>query len=1107
VTVPDTDEARSARRRREGPEDVTRSLSLRIRLLGGFRVSVGSRSIEGGAWRLRKAAGLIKLLALAPRHRLPRGRATELLWPGSDAKTASNNLRGALHAARKALDAEGAEYLISEDGALLLCPQGDLWVDTEAFEEAASTARRYHNPAAYRVAIDLYAGELLPEDRFEDWAEEERADLRRLYLDLLTELAELYREQGEHDRAIEALQKVVAEEPTEEEAHASLMRLYALSGRQGEALAQYERLGKILAVRLDAQPAAEIRRLRKDIADGRLLQNSTAVGSPEPATGEADHNLPVFTTSFVDREREVLEVKRELAMTRLLTLTGPGGSGKTRLALEVAHDLVGAYPDGVWLVELAPLSEPGLVVQEVAGVLGIQERSGEPLFDTLVDELRSKLTLIVVDNCEHLLDGVAPLVHDLLRFCPELRLLATSREALGVPGEIGRPVPPLSLPDPGMTIEELGGYGAARLFVDRALYRPAAFALTSENAGAVAEVCRQLEGVPLAIELAAARVGVLAVEQISERLSASLKVLTGGGRTLTSRQRTLRGSLDWSHALLDEPEKRLFARLSVFTGGWTTEAAEAVCSGEGVDRDEVSDLLGALVGKSLVAARTGAEGAVRYRMLEIIRQYAHEKLDESGESGETRGRHAAFFLALAEEAGPELEGPQQGPWAEHLEREHDNLRAALSWVLDREEGEMGLRFGAALWRFWYSRGYLGEGIRWMGRVLAGGGPTAERLDTLEGMGWLAQKRGDVDRARATYEEMLELSRKSNDGGSVATALNSLGTLAASTGDNAQAKRYLEENLSVLERLEEEGYQTTLNRHHAFNLLGLLALNEDRDPAQASALWKESLSLARETGDALRIGTSLCCLGYAAVLQGENKLATELCEEALAYADEHDDASEHILPETLINLGLAALGQGDYRRAISSFERALTVSQPAGRKSSLMNALEGMASLSAARETDTRAARLWGAAEAGRESTGIALPPGDRALHEPYLASTRSRLGEAKWEEALSEGRALSLDEAAVYALDGGIDRAEATISEAKPSAHDEPVGKLTRREREVVTLVARGLTNRQLSTELSISERTAGNHVARILRKLHLHSRTQIATWATEQGLLGPEQN
>ena len=1079
--------------------------AVRVRLLGGFRVSVGSRSVEGEAWRLRKVASLIKLLALAPRHRLPRERVIELLWPESPAKTASNNLRGTLHAARKALGAQGAAYLASENGTLLLCPHSDLWVDTEAFEEAASTARRCHNPAAYRLAIDLYAGELLPGDRFEDWAEEGRADLRRLYLDLLTGLAGLYREQREYDRAVEALQRVVAEEPAEEEAHASLIRLYALSGRQGEALAQYERLGEVLSARLDAQPAAETRRLREDVAAGRFPQVS-AVGSPGPTTDAADHNLPVFATSFVDREREMLEVKRELAMTRLLTLTGPGGSGKTRLALEVAHDLVGAYPDGMWLVELAPLSEPGLVVQELAGVLDVQERSGEPLLDTLADELRSKRALIVLDNCEHLLDGVAPLVNDLLRSCPKLRLLATSREALGVPGEIGRPVPPLSLPDPGMTIDELGGYGAARLFVDRAHYRPAAFALTPENVEAVAEVCRQLEGIPLAIELAAARVGVLAVEQISERLSASLQVLTSGGRTLTSRQRTLRGSLDWSHTLLDQPEKRLFARLSVFAGGWTTEAAEAVCSGEGVDRDDVPDLIGALVGKSLVVARTDDNGYMRYRVLEIIRQYAAEKLVESGEVEKTRRRHAVFFLALAEEAGAELVGPRQGPWMERLEGEHDNLRAALSWVIEREEGELGLRFGGALWRFWHNRGYASEGIGWLRPVLAGGDPRAQiRLKVLEGMGWLLQFGGDLDRAEATYEEMLELARELDEKEDLATALNSLGILAVTRGNNGRARVLLEENLSVLGKLEEGRAATTLKRYHVFNLLGILAINEEKDYLKGATLWEESLALARKVGDASYIGGTLCNLGWAAVLQGDNERATTFTEEALALAHSLESANAEFLPETIVNLGLAALGQGDHMRARNSLLEALAVAQKEGRKATIINVLEGMADLAAARETDSLAGRLWGAAEAGRESTGIALPPGERALHEPYLTSAYFRMGETAWKEAVAEGHAMSLDEAAAYALDKEGDRT--ATPEGKPSAYDEPTGNLSRRELEVVALVARSLTNRQISAELSISERTAGNHVAKILRKLGLRSRTQIATWATEQGLLGPKQD
>jgi len=693
---------------------------MRIWLLGGFRISVGPRSIADDAWRLKKAASLIKLLALAPRHRLPRERLMELLWPGSSKSSASNNLRQTLHAARKALGAGGSRYLVSEDGSLLLCPEDELWVDTETFEEAALAARRSHEPAAYRMAIDLYAGELLPEDRFEDWVEDERADLRRLYLEILTELAGLYEARVEHESAAEALRRVVAEEPTDEEAHASLMRLYAISDRQGDALAQYERLREVLSRQLDAEPAAETRGLREDIAAGRLQPVRPTVSTLEETCGVGSHNLPASLTSFVGRERELSEVKRMLAMTRLLTLTGPGGSGKTRLALEVAADLIGVYPDGVWLVDLAPLSEPGLLVQEVAGVLGVLERPGEALFDTLVDALQSRQVLIVLDNCEHLVDTVARLTEGLLRSCPDLRLLATSREALGVSSEVTLPVPPLSLPEPGRvaTVEELEGYGSARLFLERALYRPSAFALTPENAGAVAEVCRQLEGIPLPIELAAARVGVLAVEQISERLSDSLDLLAGGGRTLTSRQRTLRGSLDWSHALLDEPEQKLFRRLAVFAGGWSLEAAETVCSEDGLERGDVLNLLGELVDKSLVMVGATANGATRYRMLEPIRQYAREKLEECAEADAARGRHAAFFLDVAEEAEPELAGPRSGPWVELLKEEHDNLRAALSWVLRRRETELGQRFGAALWRFWYGRGDLSEGRRWLERILA-----------------------------------------------------------------------------------------------------------------------------------------------------------------------------------------------------------------------------------------------------------------------------------------------------------------------------------------------------------------------------------------------------
>jgi len=645
------------------------------------------------------------------------------------------------------------------------------------------------------------------------------------------------------------------------------------------------------------------------------------------------------------------------------------------------------------------------------------------------------------------------------------------------------------------------------LFVERALYGSSGFALGSDNASALAEVCRRLEGIPLAIELAAAWVGTLTVEQISDRLKASLGFLRGGGTTVTRRQQTLRGAMDWSYDLLSEPEQVLFGRLSVFAGGWTLEAAEAVGAGGDVEGVDVLELLWRLVNKSLVVAEAGTEGTARYRMLEPIRQYAREKLEESGKAYEVKARHAAFFLALTEEAEPELAGPQQRLWVERLEVEHDNLREALSWVLERREADLGLRFGTALWRFWYNRGHLSEGIGWMERVLAGSEPASSpvRVKALEGMGWLTQFQADFGRAEATYEAMLKLSRELGDKENVATALNSLGTIAAQQGDNARARALLQENTEVLRELEEEGSPaTTLKRFHALNLLGYLAIYEEDDYARGTALWEESLALAREVGDPDRIGNTLSNLGHPALLQGDYERARALSEEALAFARELGSSGVELAPSASINLGLALLGLGEQERAAKPFEEALVTSQDMGRKPQVIESLEGMASLAGISGEATRVARLWGAAEAAREDTGIALSPGERGLHEPYLASARSQLGEAAWEEALAGGRAMSLDRASEYALSTEEpDPPTIPVSE-EPSANQPPVA-LSRREEEVTILVARGHTNRQISTELSISERTVENHVARILRKLGLRSRSQIATWATERHLLTPD--
>lgn len=1063
---------------------------MRVWMFGGFRVSVGFRTIEQDRWRLKKAANLIKLLALSPRHRLHREQMMNLLWPSSGRRAASNNLRRTLHAARRTLDPEaGSRYLVSKDESLLLCPRNDLWVDVVAFEEAAATARHARDPAAYRAAVELYAGELLPEDRYEQWAESRREEVRHLYLSLLIESAGLYEERGEHERGLEVLQRVMAEEPTLEEAHAGLMRLHAISGRSRDALRQYERLREVLSQELVAEPGTTTRQLREDIAAGRFPPVQRA-GLPQGDLPEADkHNLPAPRTSFVGREREMLEVKRELAMTRLLTLTGAGGSGKTRLAQEVARDLVGVYRNGVWLVELAPLTEGTLVPQVVSGALGVQEQPGQPLVETLAEALRSKEMLLVMDNCEHLVEAAASLVDTLLNFCPRLRVLATSREALDVAGEVRWIVPSLSAPASrsSPTAEELEGYASARLFVERASDRHPGFVANTENARAVAEICQRLDGVPLAIELAAARVGALSVEQITERLEDSLGLLTGGGRTRPSRQRSLRGTLDWSHDLLGEPEQILFRRLSVFTGGWSLGAAEITGSGKAIKLEDVLNLLSGLVDKSLVVPEVSGGGTLRYRMLEAVRQYAQAKLKGSGEAEAIWRTHAEFFLKLAEDAEQHLRGPEQAAWFERLDTEHDNLRSALSWAFGRGEADLGLRLSGALLFFWSWRGYYSEGRRWLEAGLAHSRAAeplvrAKALDTLAS---LAYVQDDYGLASALDEEALTLYREAGDIGGIAKCLTGLGEQAMVQGDYERATSLLEESLGRFRELgDNSGTAFVLNR------LAQIAISST-DYTRATALLEESLALNREVGDNKNIAFCLSMLGYASIRLGDPERATELIEEAVTRLRQARLVVDAYSP---LALGLAAMFKGEHVRAKQFITEGLVLGRNWENNLHAIQGIETAAILATLQARVVMAAKLWGAAEARREVIGTPPDLDDRALHEPHIAVVRTELGEEACKAAWEQGRKMTFDEAVEYAL---------STVQPDSSAAEHPSGKqatvLTSREKEIAALVARGLTNRQIASELSISEHTVATHVRRVLKKLGFHSRIELATWITEQ--------
>ena len=1080
----------------EGPRG-DRSEVVRVWLLGGFRVSVGSGTIPHDAWRLRKAAALVKLLTISPGHRLHREQVMDLLWPDSGRRAASNNLRKTLHAARRILDPdEGSRYLASEDESLALCPGDNLWVDVEAFEEAGSTARHSRNPAACRAALNLYAGDLLPEDRYEEWAEERREELRRLYLDLLIELAKAYEGGGDLERSVETLRRAVAKEPTFEEAHAGLMRLYALLDRVGEALAQYQRLRTTLSGQLGTEPNYATCHLHDEIAAGRFRASPSVAPSPEALADPNKHNLPAPRTSFVGREQEMVEVKRLLAMTRLLTLTGVGGSGKTRLALVVGRDLVELYADGVWLVELAGLSEGKLVPQAVATALGIKERPGQPIIDTLIESLRAEQTLLLVDNCEHLLEATAGLVDAVLDSCPQVRIVVTSREALNVSGEVRWSVPALSVPGPQDTSssEEVEGFESVRLFVERACQRAPTFALTSGNFEAVAEICRKLDGIPLALELAAARVEVLAVTEIASRLGHSLKLLTDGGRTVVPRQRTLRGTLDWSYELLLEGEKKLFRRLSVFAGGWTLEASEAVASGEGVEEGEVLDLLSKLVEKSLVVVEPTAEGEVRYKLLEPVRQHALAKLKENGEAESARRSHAEHFLSLAEEAEPELFGPREVEWWTRLEEEHDNVRVALSWSLEGADSELGLRLAGALRLFWLARGYYGEGRGWLDGALArdGGASVMARVKALGAASVVARRQGDLDRAKSAAEEGLRLSAEAGAGGGhdVAFFTNMLGLVSLLRGDPERATKLAEEGLM----LSREASDTECIGDSLL-LLGHASRSRG-DYARAKQFYEEGLALAREPwGGASLVSSCLNHLGWISLREGDLEQATALFEEAAALIREQR-SEELLMP--LCNLGWVALLGGDLGRAKALHNESLALCHEIGDKRYASYCLEGLACVAGVEGEAGRAARLFGTAEALLEAIGLPPATDQRTLEEPYLVAARSQLDVASWEASFAEGKAMTLEQAVEYALSAGEIVTPTPEAPDEPATHAQPVS-LTRREQEIAQLVARGLTNRQIATELSISEHTAATHVRRILKKLGLQSRSQIGSWLTQQ--------
>lgn len=764
--------------------------------------------------------------------------------------------------------------------------------------------------------------------------------------------------------------------------------------------------------------------------------------------GGSRNNLPGQLTSFLGREAELREVGKLLEVSRLLTLTGAGGSGKTRLAIEVAAEAVDAYPDGVWLVDFATIGDPDLIPQPVAAVLGLRASPGLSLTEAVAGYLSQKTALLVLDNAEHLLEAVARLTHALLESCPDLHILATSRERLGIPGETVWQVPPLGLPEAEGSWLELLGADAVRLFAERAASVQPGFSLTDETGPVVARICRRLDGMPLAIELAATRIRMLSPPEIARRLDDRFRLLTGGSAVALPRQQTLRTAVDWSYDLLSDAERTLFDRLSVFHGGFGLEAAEAVCAAGRLAPQQVLDLLSGLVDKSLVTTSEGPTGTTRYGLLETLREYGREQLAHRGETDELRRRHLDFFLDLAEGAEPELRGPEQKDWFDRLDADHANLHAALERSLVSGEADSALRLTGALWWFWQVRGYHTEGRSWLKRALTASvdSPPSLRIDSLIGAGFLAYLQGDDQGAIEPSEEAVAFSREAGDTRGVILAQWNLGEVAVSSGDVEGAEILYAEALAWARELDDP-WLVAWCLHGFFDLPQV-------DYETTVASLEEGLQLFREVGDVVMAAMMTWFLAQTARAVGDYERAARLYDQCLA--DSRGLGYTFVEAVALAGLGLVALRRGDPARALQLGEEGLDIWRKLGATPFVAGALclVGMASEDqgdrgrawvALRESLTldpgavalravatlelhtgrpeRAARLLGSVDRIHEGlvigigAGGVIYPAERSLFEGEVEMVREAIDEGYFEAAWAEGRAMSLEDAAAYALE------------------------------------------------------------------------------------------
>jgi non-specific serine/threonine protein kinase len=958
---------------------------LEVRLLGTFEIKYKNKPVNIAS---RPAQSLFAYLILNAGASHRREKLAGMLWPDSLEETARDNLRHALWRLRKALaGASSARFLHADDVTISFKESADYWLDAAELEKLSEDA----SPDQLMEVLSTYQGELLP-GFYDEWVALEREHLNSIFEHHMSRLMSLLQEEKRWQDILDWGERWIKLGQKPEPAYRALMVAHAAKGDMSKVAATYERCVKSLR-EFGIEPSEQTLSLYQRLKAGKVKPESEPTVAQAPGKSDVPRtNLPVPLTSFIGRDREINEITSLLIEKRLLTLTGSGGVGKTRLAIQVSNRLMSRFKDGVWWVDLVGLNDPSLVPKTVAQVLNVREVPNQPVVEILIEHLRTKQALLVLDNCEHLILACAQLVSRVLGGCQDLKVLTTSREALDILGETILPVPSLSLPNmhESLAAETLNHFESISLFVDRAASVQPKFELTDQNAMAVVQICNRLSGMPLAIELAAARVKMISVDEIARRLDDQFSLLTSGNRMALPRHQTLRATIDWSYDLLTEPERILFRRLAVFAGGFKLEAAEVICGQRGLKPSQILDLLGRLVDKSLVVAeQESISEGTRFRLLETIRQYAHEKLEET-EGVPIRDLHLEFFMGFVEEAEPHLEFAEQGIWMDHLEIEMDNIRAAIDWALASEQITSALRLVAGLRRFWLIRNHDYEGFERMTTILSRQGairPTSARLKALNAYFFMLWPHGRLIEAQSLIDEALKLGVMLNDHWNTAFSLLWTGVSATERADYRQAQSYLEQSIENWRKMGAKSYEAM-----TLNFLGELSMFQN-DFVRAESLFLSAAPQLKEAKDHVFLAWTYRRLGQLSLKKGELNEASDFLRESLVH-------NWHIHDLRGTGASLAAL-----------------------------------AAVSIVQQKMTRAVALFGIVDSILESTQIPLLTFDQQEYERNVSQSRSELDPQTLEKAWSEGKQMTLEQAVEFALNetASVSRQSLTMSKRRPS--------------------------------------------------------------------------